>query len=146
MPKLIRGLVLGAMLTVLSSAAVAVAQEPPVSRDEAVQRFRAEERAAMDRPVSRDEAVQRFRAGERVAMDRPSSSDEATEQAMAQQRRWYYQSTHPVSAPAAPAASSERPGQPVALIAALIAAAVLAQTLDAVSVRRKARKAAHPVI
>jgi hypothetical protein len=120
MPKLTRGLVLGAMLAVLSSAAVAVAQEPPVSRDEAVQRFRAGERASMDRP----------------------SSDKATKQAMAQQRRWYYQSTHPVSAPAAPAASSERPGQPVALIAALIAAAVLAQTLDAMSVRRKARKAA----
>ena len=120
MPKLTRGLVLGAMLAVLSSATVAVAQEPPVSRDE---------------------AVQRFRAGERALMDRPSSSDEATEQAMAQQRRWYYQSTHPVSAPAAPAASSERPGQPVALIAALIAAAVVAQTLDAMSVRRKARKA-----
>ena len=120
MPKLTRGLVLGAMLAVLSSATVAVAQEPPVSRDEAVQRFRADERALMDRP---------------------NSSDEAAEQAMAQQRRWYYQSTHPVSAPAAPAASSERPGQPVALIAALIAAAVVAQTLDAMSVRRKARKA-----
>ena len=120
MPKLTRGLVLGAVLAVLSSAAVAVAQEPPVSRDEAVTRFRAGERASIDRP----------------------SSDKATEQAMAQQRRWYYQSTHPVGAPAAPAASNERPGQPVILIGALIAAAVLAQILDAKSVRRKARKAA----
>jgi hypothetical protein len=166
MPKLTRGLVLGAMLAVLSSAAVAVAQEPPVSRDEAVQefragerasinqpssgdeavqRFRAGERAAMVQPVSRDEAVQRFRAGERASMNRPIS-DKAAEQAMAQQRRWYYESTHPVRATAAPAASSERPDQPVALIAALIAAAVLAQTLDAMSVRRKARKAAHPAI
>jgi hypothetical protein len=165
MAKLTRGLVLGAMLAVLSSATAAVAQPPdswneataqhragerasmgqPVSRDEAVQRFRAGERASMDRPRSGDEAVQWFRAGERTSMDRPIS-DKATEQAMAQQRRWYYQSTHPVSVPAAPAASSEQPGQPVALIAALVAAAVLAQTLDAMSVRRKARKSAHPAI
>jgi hypothetical protein len=123
MPKLTRGLALGAMLAVLSSAAVAVAQEPPVSRGEAVQRFRAGERASMDRPIS----------------------DTATEQAMAQVRRWYYQSTRPVSVPAVPAASSERPGQPVALIT-LVAAAALTQTLDAMSVRRKARKSAHPAI
>jgi hypothetical protein len=145
MPKLTRGLVLGAMLAVLSSAAVAVAQEPPASRDEGVQRFRAGERTSMGQPVSRDEAVQRFRTGERASMD-PPILDKTTEQAMAQQRHWYYQSTHPVSIPAAPAASSERPGQPVALIAALVAAAVLAQTLDAMSVRRKARKSAHPAI
>lgn len=165
MPKLTRGLVLGAMLAVLSSATVAVAQPPdswnettaqhragerasmnrPGSGDEAVQRFRAGERAAMVQPVSRDEAVQRFRAGERASMNRPIS-DKAAEQAMAQQRRWYYESTHPVRASAAPAASTERPDQPVALIAALIAAAVLVQTLDAMSVRRKARKATHPAI
>lgn len=123
MPKLTRGLVLGAMLAVLSSATAAVAQ-PPDSWNATVAQYRAGERASMDRPIS----------------------DKATEQAMAQQRGWYYESTHPVSAPAAPAASSERPDQPVALIAALIAAAVLAQTLDAMSVRRKARKAAHPAI
>jgi hypothetical protein len=145
MPKLTRGLVLGAVLAVLSSAAVAVAQEPPVSRDEAVVRFRAGERTSIDRPSSSDEAVQRFRVGERASMDRPSS-DDATEQAMAQQRRWYYQSTRPLGAPGTPAASSEQPGQPVGMIVALVAAAVLAQTLDAISIRRKARKSAHPAI
>jgi hypothetical protein len=145
MPKLTRGLVLGALLAVLSSAAVAVAQEPPVSPDEAVQRFRAGERASMGQPVSRDEAVQRFRTGERASMDRPIS-DKATEQAMAQQRRWYYQSTRPLDAPGTPAASSEQPGQPVGMIVALVVAAVLAQTLDAISIRRKARKSAHPAI
>jgi hypothetical protein len=65
---------------------------------------------------------------------------------MAQQRRWYYQSTHPIGARGASAASSEQPDQPVALIAALVAAAVLARTLDAMYERRKARKAAHPAI
>ena len=118
MPKLTRGLVLGAMLAVLSSATAAVAQ-PPDSWSEAVAQHRAGERASMDQPIS----------------------DKATEQAMAQQRRWYYQSTHPLGAPGTPAASSEQPDQPVALIAALVAAAVLAQTLDALSIRRKARKA-----
>jgi len=123
----------------------ALAAQAQTAQDDAGERFRRGERVSMDRPSSGDKAVQRFRAGERASMDRPIS-DEATEQAMAQQRRWYYQSTHPVSVPAAPAASSERPGQPVALITALVAAAVLALTLDAMSVRRKARKAAHPAI
>ena len=144
MPKLTRGLVLGAMLAVLSSATAAVAQ-PPDSWSEAIGQYRAGERASMGQPVSRDEAVERFRAAERASMDGPIS-DKVAEQAMAQQRRWYYQSTHPVGARGAPAASSEQPGQPVALIAALVAAAVLVQTLDAMSVRRKARKAAHPAI
>ena len=139
MPKLTRGLVLGAMLAVLSSATAAVAQ-PPDSWSEAVAQHRAGERASMSQSSTGDEAVQRFRAGERASMDQPIS-DKATEQAMAQQRRWYYQSTHPLGAPGTPAASSEQPDQPVALIAALVAAAVLAQTLDALSIRRKARKA-----
>jgi hypothetical protein len=32
------------------------------------------------------------------------------------------------------------------MIVALVVAAVLAQTLDAISIRRKARKSAHPAI
>ena len=145
MLKLTRGLVLGAMLAVLSSATAAVAQPPPDGWSEAIAQYRAGERASMDQSGIGDEAAQRFRAGERASTDRPIS-DTATEQAMAQQRRWYYQSTHPLGAPGTPAASSEQPDQPVALLAALIAAAVLAQTLDAMYVRRKARKAAHPAI
>jgi hypothetical protein len=145
MPKLTRGLVLGAMLAVLSSATAAVAQQPPDGWSEAIAQYRAGERASLGQPVSRDEAVQRFRAGERASTDRPIS-DKATEQAMAEQRRWYYQSTHPLGAPGTPAASSEQPDQPVALVAALIAVAVLVRTLDAMYDRRKARKAAHPAI
>jgi hypothetical protein len=97
----------------------------------------------MSQSSTGDAAVQRFRAGERASMEQPIS-DKATEQAMAEQRRWYYQSTHPLGAPGTRAASSEQPDQPVALIAALVAAAVLARTLDALSIRRKARKAAYP--
>jgi hypothetical protein len=57
---------------------------------------------------------------------------------VAQQRRWYYQSTK--VQPPVPAQPAER-GTPVALLAALAGAAVLALSLDALSVRRKARKA-----
>ena len=46
MSKLTRGLVLGAMLAVLSSATAAAAPpQQPLSRNEAVQEFRAGERA-----------------------------------------------------------------------------------------------------
>ena len=160
MPKLMRALVLGAMLAVLSSATAAVAQ-PPAPSDQAVQQYRDGERAQLGQPVSNDQAVQRFRAGERASQTEPvAASDQAVQQfragersstaqlggsSMAQQRRWYYESTrvHPVAPSARPADRAT----PVALLAALAAAAVLALSLDALSVRRKTRKsAAHPAI
>ena len=73
MSKLTRGLVLGAMLAVLSSATAAVAQQQPLSMNEAVSQFRAGERASMGQPVSRDQAVQQFRAGERASTGQPVS-------------------------------------------------------------------------
>ena len=72
MPKLMRALVLGAMLAVLSSATAAVAQ-PPAPSDQAVQQFRAGERAPLGQPVSHDQAVQRFRAGERGSQAQPTT-------------------------------------------------------------------------
>jgi len=145
MSKLTRGLVLGAMLAVLSSATAAVAAppQPPLSRNEAVKEFRAGERASMGQPVSRDDAVQQFRSGERASLQ--LTSDKAAEQALAQQRRAYYESTRPVAAPAQPAPDGQS-DTPVALLVALGAAAALALGLDALSVRRKTRKAAHPAI
>jgi hypothetical protein len=141
MSKLTRGLVLGAMLAVLSSATAAVAQEQPVSGNEAVRQFRAGERASMGQPVSRDQAVQQFRAGERASTQ--LTSENAAERALAQQRQWYYESTRPVAAPTQPALGG--PSEtPVALLVALGVAAALALGLDAMSVRRKTRKAAHP--
>ena len=119
MPKLTRGLVLGAMLAVLSSATAAVAQ-PPDSWNEAIGQYRAGERASMDQSSAGDGAVEQFRAGERASMEGPIP-EKLTE-------------------------SSEQPDQPVGMIIALVAIAVLAQTLDAMSVRRKARKAAYPAI
>ena len=122
MSKLTRGLVLGAMLAVLSSATAAAAAppQPTLSRNEAVKEFRAGERASMGQPVSRDQAVQQFRAGERASAGQPVSrddavqqfrsgeraslqltSDKAAEQALAQQRRAYYESTRPAWLPAA---------------------------------------------
>ena len=164
MSKLTRGLVLGAMLTVLSSATAAAAPpQQPLSRNEAVKEFRAGERASMGQPVSHDQAVQQFRAGERASTGQPVSrnavqqfrsgeraslqltSDKAAEQVLAQQRRAYYESTRPVAAPAQPAPDGQS-DTPVALLVALGAAAALALGLDALSVRRKTRKAAHPAI
>jgi hypothetical protein len=143
MSKLTRGLVLAAMLAVLSSATAAVAQEQPLSGNEAVRQFRAGERASMGQPVSHDQAVQRFRAGERVSTT--LTSGKAAALALAQQRRAYYESTHPVATPAQPAPSGQT-DTPVALLVALGVAAALALGLDALAVRRKTRKAAHPAI
>ena len=160
MSKLLRGIVLGAMLAVLSSA-TAVAAQPPDSHEEAVQQFRAGERDASAQPVSRNEAVQQFRAGERASADQPivvadavqrfqageraisgqlTQSDEATQLTQAAQRYWYYRSTRPAPV-AAPASPSGQDGTPVGLLAALAGAAALSLALDAMLVRRKARKA-----
>jgi hypothetical protein len=120
MPKLMRALVLGAMLAVLSSATAAVANATPP-----------------------DPAVQHFRAGERSSAAQPAP--ETSGSSLAQARRAYYESTR--VHPAAPSAQPADRGTPVALLAALAAAAVLALSLDALSVRRKTRKsAAHPAI
>jgi hypothetical protein len=120
MPKLMRAFVLGAMLAVLSSATAAVAQAAPP-----------------------DQAFQRFRAGERSSAAQPAP--ETGGSSLAQARRAYYESTR--VHPAAPSAQPADRGTPVTLLAALAAAAVLALSLDALSVRRKTRKsAAHPAI
>jgi hypothetical protein len=116
MPKLMRTLVLGAMVAALSSATAAVAQEPAAT----------------------DQAVQQFRAGERASQSQPVAQAEGS--SLAEQRRWYYESTR-VQPAQAPAPAAE-PGTPVGLLAALGAAAVLALSLDALAVRRKARKTA----
>jgi hypothetical protein len=121
MPKLMRGLVLGAMLAVMGSATAAVAQTPPDSRNEAVQQFRAGERASQGQPVSGDEAVQRFWAGERASIGQPTT-------------------------PVQPAQPGGQPDRDVVVLSILAVVAVLVLSLDAISVRRKARKAAHPAI
>ena len=165
MSKLMRGLVLGAMLAVLSSATAAVAQEQSLSKNEAIRQYRAGERASTAQPPSHDQAVQQFRAGERASTAQPVSSDQAvqkfragervstgqltseqaTQRALAQERRYYYESTHPVAAPAQSAPDGQS-DTPVVLLVALGAAAALALGLDAMSVRRKTRKAAHPAV
>jgi hypothetical protein len=153
--QLMRTVVLGAMVAVLSSATAAVAQ-PPAGPPDPVQEFRARERVSQGQPVSHDEAVQQFRAGERASMTQAAASDQALqkfrsgerasqaqavstadESSLAELGRAYYESTR-VQPPAA-AQPAER-GTPVVLLAALAAAAVLALSLDALAVRRKARK------
>jgi hypothetical protein len=125
MPKLMRGLVLGAMLVVLGSATAAVANEPPVGSED---------------------AVQRFRAGERAMLERSTSDETATlspaETSLRDSYQVFRDAQQPVDRhPVQPAASSAQHDTPVALLAALGAAAVLSLSLDAIFARRKARKA-----
>jgi hypothetical protein len=136
MRKLMRTLVLGAMVAVLSSATAAVAHE--ATADQAVQEFRAGERATLGQPVSHDEAVQRFRAGERASMTEAAAPDQALQEFRAGERASQAQ---PATADEPSVARPAERGTPVALLAALAGAAVLALSLDALSVRRKARKA-----
>ena len=170
MSKRIRGLALGAMLAILGPATAAAAQPPtghdpghdqvvqqsragerfslgqPVSHDEAVQRFRSGERAPIGQAAVVD-AAERFRAGERASTGRLAMSDLEAQQTLAAQRYSYYQSTRPqpTAAPAPPARPGGRNDTPVALLAVLGAAAVLSLGLDALFVRRKARKATAAV-
>jgi hypothetical protein len=91
--------------------------------------------------VQAGQMVEDHRAGERASVQ--LTSERAAEQALAQQRQWYYESTHPVATPAQPAPSGQT-DTPVALLVALGVAAALALGLDALSVRRKTRKAPTP--
>jgi hypothetical protein len=117
MSKLIRGLVLGAMLAVLSSATAAAA--PP------------------QHPLSRNEAVKQFRAGERASQEQ-TTSDSVKRVAEAQERyysTWGYGDT-PTPAPAEPS------GQPDWLVLGLgvLAAALALSTGLAVLAARRANR------
>jgi hypothetical protein len=70
-------------------------------------------------------------------------SDLAAQQTLAAQRYSYYQSTRPqpTAAPSSPTQPGGRNDVPVALLAVLGGAAALSLGLDAMLVRRKARKA-----
>jgi hypothetical protein len=160
MPKFTRGLVLAAMLAVLSSATAAVAQEPPNSWNETIAQYRAGERASIGEPVS-DQAVQRFRAGERASMAQPASQD-ARHQALAQERYYttwgyadpaatralaqerYYSTWRPGGAtgPVRPADSSRQPARLVVALGVLAAALALIGVLAATIARRASRKVA----
>jgi predicted naringenin-chalcone synthase len=146
MSKLMRGLVLGALLAVVTSAS-ATAHERSAATDQVVQEFRAGERASLDQPVAGNAAVERFRAGERASMDQPVS-EQASPPKLADQRRWYYQSTRPqpVAAPGSTAGPDGASETPVGLLAVLAAAAVLSLSVDAMLVRRKARNEARPAL
>ena len=112
MPKLMRALVLGAMLAVLSSATAAVAQ-PPAPPDQAVQQYRDGERAQLGQPVSNDQAVQRFRAGERASQTEPAAaSDQAVQQFRAGERSSSRPARWVVTGPAAPLVLRVHPGPP----------------------------------
>jgi hypothetical protein len=147
MPKLMRGLVLGAMLAVMGSATAAVAQTPPDNWTEAVQRFRTGERASQGQPAGSDEAVQRFRAGERASMGQPAAGATDGFSPVQQGYRDYYQANRPEPTGQGQSAEPGRqPDRTVVVPSILAVAAVLALSLAAMSVRRKTRKAAHPAI
>ena len=150
MSKLIRGLVLGAMVAVLSSATAAVAQEQPMSQNEAIQQYRAGERASLGQSVSPEEAVQQFRAGERASIGQSTESKADGFSPARQGYREYYQSSRPVQdlspSQASPQAKAGESDRTAVVLSILAVTAVLVLGLDAMAVRRKARKQAYPAI
>lgn len=128
MSKLIRGLVLGAMVAVLSSATAAVAQEQSMSSNETFQQFRSGERASIDQ--STESKADRFSPAQ-------------------QGYREYYQSSRPEQlsqGQASPQAKAEESDRTAVVLSIMAVAAVLVLGLDAMAVRRKARKQAYPAI
>jgi hypothetical protein len=149
MSKLIRGLVLGAMVAVLSSATAAVAQEQSMSSNEAIQQYRAGERASLGQPVGHDEAVQQFRSGERASIDQSTESQADRFSPAQPGYREYYQSSRPEQlsqGQASPQAKAEESDRTAVVLSIMAVAAVLVLGLDAMAVRRKARKQAYPAI
>jgi hypothetical protein len=128
MSKLIRGLVLGAMVAVLSSATAAVAQE---------------------QSMSSNEAVQQYRAGERASIDQSTQSKADQFSPARQGYREYYQSSRPEQlsqGQASPQAKAEESDRTAVVLSIMAVAAVLVLGLDAMAVRRKAREQAYPAI
>ena len=136
MSKLIRGLVLGAMLAVLSSATAAVAQEQPVSGNEAVRQFRAGERASQEQTTS--DSVKRVAEAQERYYSTWGYGDTAVQAGLAQEHHystWGYGDT-PTPAPAEPS------GQPDWLVLGLgvLAAALALSTGLAVLAARRANR------
>ena len=152
MPKLMRGLVLGAMLAVMGSATAAVAQTPPDGRNEAVQQFRAGERTSQTQPVGGDDAVQRFRAGERASHGQPVAAQADRFSPAQPGYREYYQANRPepglpqVEGPDRSTEPSGESDRTAVVLSILVVVAALVLGLDAMAVRRKARKEANSAI
>jgi hypothetical protein len=137
MSKLIRGLVLGAMLAVLSSATAAAAPpQHPLSRNEAVKQFRAGERASQEQTTS--DSVKRVAEAQERYYSTWGYGDTAVQVGLAQERyysTWGYGDT-PTPAPAEPS------GQPDWLVLGLgvLAAALALSTGLAVLAARRANR------
>ena len=108
MSKLVRTLMLGAMLVAMNLAAATALAQEQTTTDDAVELFRAGERAVLEQTTT-DDAVELFRAGERAAQEH--RDDVGTAPAEATQ-------------PARPAELGGRPGLlvPLGVLAAAVAA------------------------
>ena len=125
MSKLVRTLMLGAVLVVMNlAAATAVAQEQTTT-DEAAELFRAGERAVQERTTT-DDAVELFRAGERASAAHPEIGTTPA------------QATQPARAARA-AGPRGRPGLLVTI--GVLAAATAASTVRSATRRVRARQA-----
>jgi hypothetical protein len=124
MSKLVRTLMLGAMLVAMSlAAATAVAQEQTTT-DDAAELFRAGERAAQQQTTA--DAAELFRAGERAAQEQTAINDVRAAPGEATQ----------------PARSAEPGGRSGLLLALGVLAAALATVTAARATRRvRARQA-----
>jgi hypothetical protein len=125
MSKLVRTLVLGAMLVAMNLAAATAGAQEQTATNAAVERFRASERASQE-PTTRVDAAERFRAAERAAREHSTTDAGAT----------------PAEAtlPARPGEPSWRPGLLLAL--SVLIAALAAVTATSATRRVRARQAA----
>jgi hypothetical protein len=123
MSKLVRALMLGAMLVAMSlAAATAVAQEQTTT--DAAELFRAGERAAQQQTTT--DAAELFRAGERAAQQQTTTNDVRATPGEASQR----------------ARSAEPGGRPGLLLAlGVLIAALVAVTTTHATRRVRARQA-----
>jgi hypothetical protein len=142
MSKHRRVLVLAAMVAAMNLASMtAIAQAQP---PDGVDQFRRGERASQDDSTP-GEAVEEFRRGERASQAQPAAT--ANRPSVAQQRRWYYESTRvqppapQAPAPMQPAQPTRQPGWLVVSLGLLAATLAVVAGLAMLAARRATRRA-----
>jgi hypothetical protein len=136
MSKLTRTLILGAALTAMNLAGVAVAQAQP---PDGVEQFRRGERASQEQSTTA-EAVEEFRRGERAAQEQ-GAADAAVQRQLDRERHSIPSGT-PAQVPApAPVEQNGQSGWLLASLGALTVALALVGGLAVLAAKRAGRRA-----
>jgi hypothetical protein len=136
MSKLTRTLILGAALTAMNLAGMAVAQAQP---PDGVEQFRRGERASQEQSTTA-EAVEEFRSGERAAQEQ-GAADAAVQRQLDRERHSIPSGT-PAKVPApAPAEQNGQSGWLLASLGALTVALALVGGLAVLAAKRAGRRA-----